>query len=127
MKALRLWLSFFVVFGASIQYVHCQEVIQNVEPAPQQIPQQKRTFHQWMNDHKLCCDAHFDRIGTGNFHSEMTFIFGSSRTFFGEPCFPKPQHAAPARESASRFRLWGRSSSDNKTCEQCQQKAPMAD
>lgn len=46
-----------------------------------------------LNKHGLCCNAHHSWFGCGNFHSEMTFIFGSCRTFFGEPCFPKPPRA----------------------------------
>ena len=40
-----------------------------------------------------CCWAHHNGLGCGNFVSEFNFIFGSCRTFYGEPCFrgPPPQ------------------------------------
>ncbi|MCI0379265.1 MAG: hypothetical protein L0215_16775 [Gemmataceae bacterium] len=38
------------------------------------------------------CYAHHNELGCGSFCSEMTFIFGSCRTFFGEQCIPNPPH-----------------------------------
>lgn len=36
------------------------------------------------------CWAHHNSPGCGNFYSEFNFIFGSCRTFYGEPCFRGP-------------------------------------
>lgn len=36
---------------------------------------------------KGCYGSHFG-MGCGSFKSEMVFLFGSSRAFFGEPCSP---------------------------------------
>lgn len=36
------------------------------------------------------CWAHINSLGCGSLHSDLTFIFGSCRTFFGEPCLPGP-------------------------------------
>ncbi|MCI0743461.1 MAG: hypothetical protein L0Y72_30915 [Gemmataceae bacterium] len=38
------------------------------------------------------CYAHHTELGCGSFCSEMTFIFGSCRTFYGEECIPNPPH-----------------------------------
>jgi hypothetical protein len=38
----------------------------------------------------ICCWAHHNTLGCGNFASEFHFIFGSCRTFYGEPCFRGP-------------------------------------
>ena len=36
------------------------------------------------------CWANHNSVGCGNFCSEFNFIFGSCRTFYGEPCFRGP-------------------------------------
>jgi len=41
-----------------------------------------------LNRHGLACVSHHSWFGCGNFRSEMTFIFGSCRTFFGQACVP---------------------------------------
>ena len=38
----------------------------------------------------LFCWAHHNGLGCGNIDSECKFIFGSCRTFYGEPCFRGP-------------------------------------
>jgi hypothetical protein len=38
----------------------------------------------------LFCWAHHNGLGCGNIKSECNFIFGSCRTFYGEPCFRGP-------------------------------------
>ena len=38
----------------------------------------------------LGCWASFNSYGCGSLHSELAFIFGSCRTFFGEPCLSGP-------------------------------------
>jgi hypothetical protein len=37
------------------------------------------------------CFAHHNGYSCGTFHSEATFVFGSCRSFFGEPCMAGPQ------------------------------------
>src|SRR5262245_41656896 len=58
-----------------------------------------------LNKFGLGCNAHHTWFGCGSFRSEMTFIFGSCRTFFGEPCFPKPPQV---KESVAGRGLFGR-------------------
>jgi hypothetical protein len=44
----------------------------------------------------LGCYTTHNSPGCGSLHSELTFIFGSCRQFFGEPCFARPvQYPAP--------------------------------
>jgi hypothetical protein len=38
----------------------------------------------------ICCWANHNTLGCGNFVSEFNFVFGSCRTFYGEPCFRGP-------------------------------------
>lgn len=41
----------------------------------------------WVQRPTCDCWATHNTVGTGSFKSEFMFIFSSSRTFFGEPCF----------------------------------------
>lgn len=45
-----------------------------------------------------CCWSSPNSMGTGNFHTECNFLWGSSRAFFGEPCLngPPPPVSPPA-------------------------------
>jgi hypothetical protein len=49
----------------------------------------------------LCCYAHHNMFGSGSLHSETTYIWGSSRAFFGQSCMtsPPPDFLAPIREA----------------------------
>jgi len=47
-------------------------------------------FRAFFNKIGVCCFHDRDAFGCESFHSEMQFIFGSCRTFFDEPCEPKP-------------------------------------
>jgi hypothetical protein len=49
----------------------------------------------------LGCWANHNEFGSGSFKSEVTYIFGSSRAFFGQPCMkgPPPDELAPWREA----------------------------
>jgi len=40
--------------------------------------------------HKWCCYATINSVGCGSLKAECTYIFGSCRKFYGEPCYPKP-------------------------------------
>src|SRR5262249_30257337 len=44
------------------------------------------------NSHGMCCTGYFNQIGCGNLCSNLTFMFGSCRVFFGQECTPKPPH-----------------------------------
>ena len=41
------------------------------------------------------CWSHFNQLGCSNLRSETAFIFGSCRTFFGQPCQHGPQVVPP--------------------------------
>jgi hypothetical protein len=41
------------------------------------------------------CWSHFNQLGCGNLRSENAFIWGSCRTFFGQPCQHGPQEVPP--------------------------------
>lgn len=41
----------------------------------------------------LNCWSHINNVGCGSLHSELTFAFGSCRTFYGEPCLDGPPEA----------------------------------
>jgi hypothetical protein len=45
-----------------------------------------------LNNHGMGCWSHHVVFGCGSFHSEMRFIFGSCRAFFGDRCVPNPPH-----------------------------------
>jgi hypothetical protein len=61
--------------------------------------------HSWckscLNRHGVACWSHHNTLGCGSCKSECTFIFGSCRAFYGEPCFtgppppPAPSGSAP--------------------------------
>jgi hypothetical protein len=59
------------------------------------------------------CWAHHNMFGCGSFRSEMNFIYGSCRSFYGQSCLkePPPDALAPMREGTPeaanppRFRL----------------------
>jgi hypothetical protein len=44
----------------------------------------------WLRNHNVACWTHHNNMGCGSFMSDWKFMFGSCRTFFGEPCFSKP-------------------------------------
>ena len=48
-------------------------------------------IHDWLSDHPCKCYADHNSVGCGSLKSECTFIFGSCRKFFGEPCLKGPQ------------------------------------
>src|SRR5688572_600023 len=57
---------------------------------PLQPPPGKHCLQRMFNSHGMGCQANPD--GTGNLHSEFRFVFGSSRWFFGESCWPNLGH-----------------------------------
>jgi hypothetical protein len=53
-----------------------------------------------LNRRGYCCDSHIDGYGCQNWRTQCQFVFGSCRSFFGEPCRP----AAPLLQN---HRLFG--------------------
>lgn len=50
-----------------------------------------RPLRDWLQNHpSICCWAHHNTLGCGSLKSECNFIFGSCRTFYGEPCLKGP-------------------------------------
>lgn len=43
----------------------------------------------WLREHKYLCGQNLDWYGCGGWRAQNTFVFGSCRTFFGEPCLPR--------------------------------------
>jgi hypothetical protein len=60
-----------------------------------QPPPAPRPYQRLLNSHGMSCASNFDQAGCGNFWSEFRFVFGSCRTFFGQPCIPNPPHFGP--------------------------------
>jgi hypothetical protein len=63
----------------------------------------------WARYHRpLCCWASFNGYGCSSLHSELGFVFGSCRTFFGEPCLkgPPPSPLPPWAGSVSTYGLY---------------------
>src|SRR2546421_337786 len=50
----------------------------------------KGPVHTWLRKHGVGCYAHFNNYSCSSLKSEGAFLFGSCRTFFGEPCFLGP-------------------------------------
>jgi hypothetical protein len=44
----------------------------------------------WFRRQGSCCWSHHDNLDCGSLKSELTFIFGSCRAFYGERCAPRP-------------------------------------
>jgi len=73
-----------------------------VQPAPQPVvvegapvdsgfaAERRGPLRNLSNRHGHCCGDDPAIPGCGNCHEDLHFIFGSCRSFFGEPCLPKP-------------------------------------
>jgi hypothetical protein len=46
--------------------------------------------HPALNRKGYCCDSYPGSPGCSNLRETCRFVFGSCRSFFGEPCPPKP-------------------------------------
>jgi len=55
-------------------------------------PERQHLFTRVANKYGMGCYATHDSFGCGSAHAHLTFIFGSCRAFFGEPCQPNPPH-----------------------------------
>ena len=63
-----------------------------VDSSPSQRP-----LRDWIHHHRpLCCWSSFNGYGCSSLSSTSSFIFGSCRTFYGEPCLKgAPPSALP--------------------------------
>ena len=99
-RMLRLGLSFIVGLGCWFGKVQAQEpadskVVQTrgilsagrgvLQPSANPDGSMRDFFHR----HGYGCGQHLDWYGCGGWHAQNTFVFGSCRTFFGEPCLPQ--------------------------------------
>jgi len=105
MKATSLGLSLLVTFGIVVgrswgqaPLVPSLSPIENYPapplgellarpPAP--APPQSKT-RSFLNKCGYGCDSDLNWFGCGGIRQQNQFIFGSCRTFFGEPCVQKP-------------------------------------
>jgi hypothetical protein len=60
------------------------------KPILEAIENHPKPIHDWWRDYPKGCWSHHNACMCGSFHSELTFIFGSCRDFFGEPCLSGP-------------------------------------
>lgn len=71
--------------------------------APAEVSPRRRPLRDWVAN--LGCWSHHNRFGCGSFRSEMTFIFGSCRAFFGDPCRkgppPSPLPSGPGSDGCT--------------------------
>ena len=63
------------------------------EPAPEVVPPAAPRpvlagIHDTLHRYGVGCYATIDTVGCSSLGSDLTFIFGSCRAFFGEPCAP---------------------------------------
>ncbi len=63
-----------------------------VPPFPRKGPV-RDWFHDCMHKQGVGCWSHHNYYGCSSWKSEATFVFGSCRAFFGEPCLPGPPQA----------------------------------
>jgi hypothetical protein len=56
----------------------------------QQQPESTNPVVQWLHSRSWYCWAHHNTLGCSSLCSELTFVFGSCREFYGEPCFKGP-------------------------------------
>ncbi len=59
--------------------------------------QTDRPVRVWLQKLGTGCWSHVNNVGCGSFRADMTFIFGSCRAFFGEPCQHGPQSPPPGQ------------------------------
>jgi hypothetical protein len=71
------------------------------EAAPPPEPGRHWTVLGWWHNHRpLCCWASHNGFSCTSLHAECTFIFGSCRAFYSEPCLkgPPPSPLPPGAE-----------------------------
>jgi hypothetical protein len=62
------------------------------DAAPAPDPSRNRPVQKVLNSHGMGCASNFNQLGCGNLCSQLTFMFGSCRTFFSQTCVPNPPH-----------------------------------
>lgn len=60
----------------------------------------KRPIRDWCRNHPCHCWSNINHVGCGGIQAECTFIFGSCRKFFGEPCLRQAPEAIPGLNQA---------------------------
>jgi hypothetical protein len=97
-RSLRIGLSFIVALGCWIGKIQAQEPPPNPAPAvvasngsygPAAGAAEGGRLNAWLHRQGYCCGSHLDWYGCGGIRSQCLFVWGSCRTFFGEPCLPK--------------------------------------
>jgi len=99
-RMIRVGLSFIVGLGCWFGKVQAQApadappppvttvapFVQESAPAAQH---EGGPMRDWLHRHGYGCAQKLDWYGCGGWHAQNTFVFGSCRTFFGEPCLSK--------------------------------------
>ncbi len=75
----------------------CGGAESSMPPGPDQPGPYKSPLRQWLNHCGVGCWTSHNSPGCGSLHSTLTFVFGSCRSFFGEPCLAPPPPGAPRR------------------------------
>jgi len=98
-RMLRFGLSFIVGLGCWFGRVEAQnpvgsEIVGSYDAPPAAriyptVSRQDGAVRDALHRQGYCCGQHHDWYGCGGWHAQCTFVFGSCRTFFGEPCLPK--------------------------------------
>src|SRR5262249_41663593 len=89
-----------------VQVMHPSSLPQGINypptPMPRALPasvtqpeEPEQGVKAWLRKYRLCCWSSHDSPGCGSFKAECTFIFGSCRKFYGEPCLPTPAPYPP--------------------------------
>jgi hypothetical protein len=60
------------------------------KPVLEAVENHPKPIQDWWHEYPKHCWSHHNACLCGSFHSELTFIFGSCRDFFGEPCLAGP-------------------------------------
>ena len=63
-------------------------------PAPGLEPKHNGGGKRLFNGHGMCCLSDFNYHGCGNLCSNLTFMLGSCRAFFGQTCVPNAPHGS---------------------------------
>ncbi len=60
------------------------------KPVLEHLENRPKPVQDWWHEYPKNCWSHHNACMCGSFHSELTFIFGSCRDFFDEPCLAGP-------------------------------------
>ncbi|MFO0863382.1 MAG: hypothetical protein U0744_01750 [Gemmataceae bacterium] len=105
MKASRLGLCVLATFGAMVGQGWAQaplvpslQPVENypapplgaiLERPPLPVPANQSKTRSFFNRCGYGCDSDLTWFGCGGWRQQNQFVFGSCRTFFGDPCIPK--------------------------------------